>query len=63
MVRASRSEVWGTVVVNCWQKAEAIWKLSVRVRLLKVMGWLGGRGWFLPVRVSIIRQNLVVLSL
>jgi len=42
--RASGSEEWGMIDVNCLLKAVDIPWLRVRVLLLKVMGWLG-RVW------------------
>ena len=61
--RVFGSDEWGIMLVNCLQKAVAISLFLVRVRALKVMGWLGGGVVLLLDRDFMMRWNCVVLYL
>ena len=61
--RVFESDEWGMMLVNCLQKAVAISLFLVRMRELKVMGWLGGGMTLLVDRDLMMRWSCDVLYL
>ena len=61
--RVLRSLLCGVMDVNCLLKAVAISRSLVSVRVLKVMGWLGGGLVDLPERDLIMDQKCGMLCL